>query len=137
MMLKGRVWKDGRFWLIACPSLDAMTQGHTKREAFAMIVDWIKTALDQPDFQVEVLPDEGEAFFLRFADAKPILGLMIERARASSGMTLDEVAKKLGLKSRSNVKHYETGKHAASIAKAQEILDAMGFDLEISVRRRA
>jgi hypothetical protein len=33
MRLSGRIWKDGKFWLAEVPMLDAMTQGHSEREA--------------------------------------------------------------------------------------------------------
>lgn len=139
MMLRGRVYKNGAHWLIECPALDAMSQAKTKREAYEMLVDWIQTALDQPKFEVAIIPDSAtaEGFDISFVDFKPIMGLMIERTRQKHEMTLDDIAKHMGLKSRSNISHYETGKHALNLDKAQEIFDAMGYDVEISIKKRA
>jgi len=41
MELEGKVWKDGKFWLIEVPILDVLTQGKTKTEALEMIEDAI------------------------------------------------------------------------------------------------
>ncbi len=39
MELQGKVWKDGKFWLVEIPSLDVMTQGKSKKDALRMIED--------------------------------------------------------------------------------------------------
>lgn len=41
MEIQGKVWKDGKFWLIEVPTLDAMTQGRTRKEALFMIEDLV------------------------------------------------------------------------------------------------
>ena len=35
MRFYGKVYKDGKFWLAEMPLLDTMTQGHTRKEAYA------------------------------------------------------------------------------------------------------
>jgi predicted RNase H-like HicB family nuclease len=37
--LEGRVWKDGKFWLVEIPILGAMTQGKSRKDALRMIED--------------------------------------------------------------------------------------------------
>ena len=41
MELEAKVYKDGKFWLVEIPGLDAMTQGRTRKEALAMAKDLI------------------------------------------------------------------------------------------------
>ena len=48
MRLHGRVYKDGKFWLAEVPLLDAMTQGHTRKEALAMVADLLETLANRP-----------------------------------------------------------------------------------------
>jgi predicted RNase H-like HicB family nuclease len=43
MRFHGRVYKDGKFWLAEVPILDAMTQGHTRKEALAIVKDLLET----------------------------------------------------------------------------------------------
>lgn len=138
MILSGRVWKAGSAWVIECPALGAVTEGRSKKDALGMMVDWIQSMLDDPAFKVAIAAGKGEEFTMAFDDPRPILGMMIAQARVESGLTLEEVAQRLGLKSRSNARHYETGKHAPTLAKAQEILGALGYDIRIDlVKKRA
>jgi predicted RNase H-like HicB family nuclease len=41
MKMEGKIWKDGKFWLVEIPALDAMTQGKTRKEALAMAKDLV------------------------------------------------------------------------------------------------
>jgi predicted RNase H-like HicB family nuclease len=41
MEIDGKIWKDGKLWLIEIPALDAMTQGETRKEALAMAEDLV------------------------------------------------------------------------------------------------
>lgn len=54
MRLYGKVYKDGRHWLVEVPILDAMTQGRTRREALVMVKDLVETLADRPGFSVTV-----------------------------------------------------------------------------------
>src|SRR6185312_5507096 len=137
MKLSGRLWKDGSYWLIECPALQAVTQGRTKRDALDMMVDWVRTSLDNDEFPVEIMAGPEDTFAMRFADPKPVGGLIIERARNVAGLTLDQLAKSLGVKSRSTAAHYESGKHAITIDKLSEVFEAMGMEIEIDVKQRA
>ena len=60
--LSGRVYKGGRFWLAELPSLDVMTQGRTKDDAYAMVKDLLETLVNLPGFSVHVDPDEEDGF---------------------------------------------------------------------------
>jgi predicted RNase H-like HicB family nuclease len=39
MEFEGKVWKDGKFWLIEIPALNVMTQCKTKKEVLGMAQD--------------------------------------------------------------------------------------------------
>ncbi len=41
MEMEGKIWKDGKFWLVEVPALDAMTQGKTRKEALEMVEDLV------------------------------------------------------------------------------------------------
>ena len=41
MEMEGKIWKDGKFWLVEISALDAMTQGKTRKEALAMAEDLV------------------------------------------------------------------------------------------------
>ena len=62
MRLYGKVYKDGKFWLAEVPILDAMTEGHTKKDAFAMVKDLLETLVNRPGFIVTVHPGKHGEF---------------------------------------------------------------------------
>ncbi len=53
MKFSGKIYKDGRFWLAEIPILDAMTQGHTRKEALEMAADMVETMANKEGFRVK------------------------------------------------------------------------------------
>lgn len=135
MILEGKVWKDGTLWPIECPAIGAFTQGRSKKDAFAMMTDWIWTMLDDDSVQVEFDDLKDGSFKMTVGDPQKVYALMIHHARNSQRVTLKELADRLQLKSRGNAKHYETGKHALSVTKFHEVMRALGFAVQVSVKK--
>jgi len=54
MRFFGKVYKDGKFWLAEIPILDAMTQGHTRKEAFEMVADMLETMVNKEGFKIQI-----------------------------------------------------------------------------------
>jgi predicted RNase H-like HicB family nuclease len=133
MILPGIITKEDGFWIAECAALDAMTQGRTKKEALQMLLDWVQTALDDPSFSIDLREVSKGALHLTFEDPRRIVGLIIERARESAGMTYEEVAFKVGLKNRSGIKSMTLGKHDHRFSKLLSTLNAVGYDLKIEV----
>src|ERR1700760_4142900 len=106
MRFAGRVYKDGKFWLAEVPILDAMTQGRTRPEAFAMVADLLETLVDRPGFTVQVHPGDDEYFEVSAPDMRPLIGLLLRRQRERSGLSLAAAAAKLGARSRNAYARY-------------------------------
>lgn len=128
MRFEGRVWKDGKHWLIEIPALEAMTQGRTKKEAFVMIKDLLETMADTPGFEVEVEPQSGDRFEVGANDSRVLVALLLRRQREKQGISLNEAAERLRQKSRNAYARYEQGKAAPSIEKLEELLGAIAPD---------
>jgi transcriptional regulator with XRE-family HTH domain len=135
MRLSGKLKKEGKFWAVESSDLQAYTQGTSKQNALEMMVDWIRSMLDQPDFKVDIAA-YGNKFAMSFDDPKPILGLLFAQTRAATGLTLQQMVTRIGKGSPPNISQYETGKHDPSFTKAQELVNAMGYDLQISLVRK-
>jgi len=135
MYLKGRVWKEKKFWLVECPALQAMTQGRSRKEALAMLADWIRAILDRPDFQLDITARgrSSDEVLVRVHDPRPIVALMIERNRHACGLTLQQIADRVGIKGRAAIKQYETGKHDPGFTQAQKLFRALGYDIQIDL----
>lgn len=114
-----------------------MTQGFTRLEAIDMAVDAVRSHLGLPELMVEVKKGTSkDTFSLAFADARPVVALMMERARGAANLTYEALGKKVNVVSKSTVKSFMGGKHDPGVAKLQKYAEAMDCDIEIILRRR-
>jgi len=98
MRFIGHVFKCGKFWAIEVPILDVVSQGRTKTEAYEMIADAIESLVDRKGFKVRVFRGEGEEFEIGASDQTLLAALLLRRERLKSGMSLAEVAERLGVR---------------------------------------
>ena len=131
MRFPGRIKKDGRFWLVEIPAFDAMTQGRTKREAFAMAEDLIETMAGARGFRATVYPKGGETFEIGGNRITVLLALLLRRQRERHGLTLAEAAERLGQRSKNAYARYEQGKTMPTVEKLEQLLKAIAPDQKI------
>ncbi len=131
MILSGKYYKDGKFWLVEIPQLDAMTQGMSKKEALVMIQDWVISMTDREDLEIELSDDGSGSFSIKFLDPAPIVSLMLRRAKKESGMSLSMLMNALDLSSKS-VARSRFDSSDKRIGKIAETARVMGFDMQIS-----
>ena len=131
MRFQGILRRDGNLWLAEVPVFDALTQGRSRKGALAMVADWFITMVDRKGFTVEVEAVGRETFEVSAADARSMIGLMLQRQRQQSGLSLAQVAQRLGVKSRNAYARYEQGVSVPTIEKLDELLRAVapGRDL--------
>jgi len=125
MRFYGKVYKDGKFWLADVPLLDAMTQGHTRKEAFVMVKDLLETLVNRPGFSVTVHPGKHGDFEVSTNDPRGLISLFLRRQRERSGLSLSEAAERLGAKSRNAYARYERGTSMPSLEKLAELYQAV------------
>lgn len=125
MRFQGKVHKDGNFWLAEVPIFDAMTQGHSRKEALTMIADWFETLANCPDFSVQVYEGNKGEFEIGASDTKVMIRLLLQRQRQLNGLSLAAAAKRLGAKSRNAYARYEQGTSVPSVEKLDELLQAV------------
>jgi DNA-binding XRE family transcriptional regulator len=125
MRFYGKVYKDGKFWLAELPLLDAMTQGHTRKEAYAMVEDLLESLANRPDFKVTVHPGKHGDFEVSSTDPRVLISLFLRRQRERSGLSLSEAAERLGAKSRNAYARYERGTSMPSLEKLAELYQAV------------
>ena len=128
MRLAGRVFKVGKFWAIEVPILSVVTQGYTKKEAYEMIADAIESLVNRKGFKVEVFPGKAHYFELGSPDLSTLTAFLLRRQRMKQGLTLVEVAKRLGAKSHNTYARYEQGKSIPTIEKFSKLLSALSPD---------
>lgn len=130
MIVRGTINKAGRWHVVEAPALDLHTQGRTRPEALRMAVAWVRDLLDKQDLAVEAVPDaSGPGFGLRCANAAVLVGLVLNRRRTAAGLTMREVAARLGSTSPNAYARYESGQAMPSVAQLDRLLAAVGSEL--------
>ena len=133
MRFSGKIYKDGKFWLAEIPILDLMTQGRTKREAYEMVADMLDTMVNQKDFEITVFKGKKDAFEVGSSDAKYFVRLLLQRKLELSGLSLSQVASRLGMSSRNTYARYEQGKSVPSVEKLNDLLRAVCPETDIVI----
>jgi len=135
-MYRGKIYKDGKHWIVAVPALDLLTQGDTKNDAYEMLDDWLKTAMGK-DFRPDIARLANGNFIVDGRDEyskKALIALMLKRQRIRAGLTLADMQRLLQATSKNAYARYEQGVSVPSPLKIEEILMAMGLRLEMRVR---
>lgn len=139
IMFRGKVYKEGKFWIIEVSDLDLMTQGHTKDDAYEMLVDLLKTATNRPGFKADIARHSNNTFALRGRDEqseRDLIALLFRRQRARAGLSLTDMARLLKASSKNAYARYEHGESVPSPIMMERILRVMGLTLEMHVRSR-
>jgi len=121
MRFSGKIYKDGRFWLAEIPILDAMTQGHTRKETLEMAADMVETMANKEGFRVEVALVSGNEIEVGSTDHNALISLLLRRKRELSGLSLSQAAKRLGASSRNAYARYEQGRSNPTVDKLNEL----------------
>jgi DNA-binding XRE family transcriptional regulator len=125
MRLTGRIWKDGRFWLAEVPMLDATTQGRSRSDALRMVADLVETMPGKKGLHVDVFPGGRGTFEIGSDDAAALVAVILRRQREKHGVSLSEVARRLGSRSKTAYARYEQGRSVPTIEKLFELLAAV------------
>ena len=130
IVLKGKVLKNGAHWLIELPVVDAMTQGLTREDAFAMLQDYLASDIGE-QVLYEVNDDGGKEFEIGFNKKSNIIPWILKRAREKSGKSLASAAEALGVKGKNAFSRYEKGESDPTALKLSELLEVTGNRLVI------
>lgn len=132
MELEGKIWKDGKFWLVEVPSIDVCTQGHTKKEALEMIEDAIKELIisyfsdrDAESFTISVCDYKKNSIGITCSDNSLILAFSLRRQREMSKSTVRDVSERLGSKSPNAYAQYERGNVKVTVDQFERLLQAV------------
>jgi hypothetical protein len=131
MRFAGRVFKAGKYWAVEVPLLDVVSQGRTKKEALAMIADAVEALANKRGFRLIVYPGTGEYFEVGSRDAATLTALFLRRARLRAGLTLAEVAQRLGSTSINAYARYEQGRSIPSVQKLSQLFGAVSPDRDL------
>ena len=148
-MIVGRIYKapepGAPPWAVEAESIGGWTQGRTRKEAFAMLVDLVELKLEselkRPDVKVcvTVLDEDGpDSFRVLIEATEPALlgALVLRHQRQVRGMTVQEVATKLGAIHHNAYASYEQGKREPSVGKFTKLLAAVAPEMMLTIVSR-
>lgn len=129
MKIEGYIEKEGKFWIVNFPDLDRSTQGMTKKEAYYMAGDYISCLSPIENIEVNVEIKGKNKFLVGSNNTKAMISILLMCKREQSGLSLAQVAGRLGEKSRNAYYKYEQGKVLPSIEKLERLLEAVDSSL--------
>ena len=140
-MLTGRITKDGGVWLAECEIIGAFTEGRSRKDALNMLADCIETKIDPARLKVRVTeigwfgPD---AYTVMIDANKPAMlaAEVLGYQREMHGLSLAQVAKRLGASSLNAYAAYEQGKREPSLSKFSELLAVVAPEMALTVGPR-
>lgn len=131
MELEGKVWKSKKYWLIEVPTLNIMTQGHSKDEAIEMMKDAVNEYIHyyfeseiEGTFEINVHIYKKGIIGIEATNNKLLLALSLRRQREKSGSTVREASERLGSKSPNSYAQYEKGITRMSLDQYGKLLQA-------------
>ncbi len=133
LMLIGRVFRDGPGWCAFCDAIGAYTQGFTRKEAIANLVELVELKVDRKGFAARVTEVGGESVYVDSVDIAPLAAEVLKYQRGIHGLSLSDVARKLGGASRKAYAAYEQGGREPTLSKYLELLGAVAPEMGLMV----
>lgn len=138
MMIAGRLWKDGTWWLAESEIADVCTQGRSRKDTARMLADAFETLIDRPNCKVTVA-DRGRAdgeVTIEASDPAALAAFVLQRLRQHSGKSLSEVAQAMGRVSKNAYARYEQGRAVPTIEMFDVLLRAVSDDTTLIIGSR-
>jgi DNA-binding XRE family transcriptional regulator len=125
MRFAGRVFKVGKHWAVEVPILEVVSQGRSRKDALEMAADAVESLANRPGFKIDVYPGAGEYFEVGSEDPGTLTALLLRRARQRAGLSLAEVADRLGVASINAYARYEQGRSIPTVQKLSQLFAAV------------
>lgn len=138
MLITGRLWKAGKWWLVESEIADVCTQGRSRKDAARMLADAFETLIDRPSCRVTVT-DYGRAdgeVAIEASEPAALVALVLQRLRQNSGKSLSEVAQAMGRASKNAYARYEQGRAMPTIEMFDALLRAVSNDTTLIIGSR-
>jgi DNA-binding XRE family transcriptional regulator len=141
MKLEGRIWKSqsSRYWLAEVRELDLVTQGTSRRDAVAMLADAVESLAvealaGRAPFRVQIVLAKDGRCTIGSSDDTRLIALMLRRLRGREGLSVREVAERLGSKSPNAYSQYESGRVAPSLDTLTKLVAALNPKFQTVLR---
>ena len=137
-MLIGRLSRaTGAWWAAEAPVAGVYTQGRSRKDAAAMLVDAFESLINRPGFKVTVIDEgTGDQVFIEANKPAALAAYVLKYQREVHGLSLAQVAKSLGALSRNAYARYEQGESVPTLDKFAELLRAVAPEVTLLIGTR-
>jgi len=141
-MLTGRLragqGAEHGLWSAECEMIGAFTQGHGREDACDMLRSLVELQVDRKRFRavVTVIGEEADSTVRVLVDANDPVALaaaVLRYQRQVHGLTIAQVAKKLGSTNHNSYAAYERAEREPSMSKYRELLHAIAPELRFTI----
>lgn len=133
MLLEIIVRKNDQWWLSEIVELDLISQGKSRKEALEMILDAVAELYGKTNLNLKIITQADKYFLHSNADSQ-LIAFILKRLRLRSGLTLQEVAKKLGSNSPNTYARYEQGKANPTLNQLKKLLRSLNSNAEVTLK---
>lgn len=130
MKIEGKIQKSGNWWAVEVPLLLIFTQGKTRKEALKMAESAIEELIDLKDFKASTSLSHDEYFTVSSNNDAILMAFALKQQREKYGLSIREVASRLGSKSPTAYSRYESGQVRPNLDKFSQLLQAIDNSLE-------
>ncbi len=137
-MLVGKIFRSNTspMWLAEAPIIGVYTQGRTRAEAEEMLVDAVQEVVHRPGFSASLTKLDGDAVLIDANEPVALAAYVLKYQRETHGLSLADVAKRLGASSRNAYASYEQGRTEPTLSKYRELLKAVAPEAALIVGNR-
>ncbi len=110
-----------------------MTQERTRKECLSMAEDLVESLAQRPNFRVTAHYVGNDRIELSANRPAELTRLILKRQRTRSGLSLAEVAERLGATSRNAYARFEQGRSTPTVEKLDQLLRAVSPDRDFVI----
>ena len=123
MILEATQTKSGRWWAIEIPALEAFTQARSRGDALRMAAAVVDDLAGRPLGTLARF--DKNRILIEAQDTAGLVALVLRQKRSRAGLTLHEMANRLGTTSPNAYARYEQGRAMPSAAVLDRLLRAV------------
>ncbi|MBI3925875.1 MAG: helix-turn-helix transcriptional regulator [Armatimonadetes bacterium] len=129
-----KIYKEGKWWMAEVPDIEAVTQGHTHKEARSMALDLLLIHLQERWHRQDIEPSpiaDGEWIEVPL---RTETALRIRRERKRAGLSIKEAAEKIGVSHGTYARWEHSQACNATLSTLERVAEAFGKSVELSFR---
>lgn len=125
-------------WLLEIPDLELATQAESLDDVLPMAEDMLQLMFEETDisFIVGWESKSSGRFSIGTENVDALLAFIMKRKRKEAGVSLVELAKRLGFASHNAIAAYEQATRSPTVEKLAEIAEGLGYELVISLKKK-